>query len=760
MILSKISNFLSQNKKVFIYFFFFIAFFYIFSDSVFAVTPTETTSTVSDTAKKVSTFFSEILKWISLMLGLMTYLVTMFLSPEWINGSLFWMTEKFKQVWILVSNVVYFVFAFILIWIAFMNIIWKTGEQYQLKQALPKFVVWVLIVPVSWFIVQFVLSISAIFTISAITLPFDTFNKDYKSTIWAIEIPKNCKIDLTQLGKKNDIKTDTSKGSSETKSNTFLDCWLDENWKLKPGETTELWKLIGWSNSSSTTIYWIISVYTFWIVSLDQVSKISLEVKYIDTIADLVVKIIFDVLFVLVYSILMITIWLVLMMRWIYLWLYIMFSPVFWLMYFFGKNEWGWEWFFWKFNIKEFVSLALVPVYTMLALSFWLVFMYTVRQGLTKTWDTWSSEIKINNDKNGINIWWDDWFNLEIVWAVATEGSVTKTMEQIWWWALWIVWTLIMKLLWIVVLWWAVMAALKTSEITKAIAAPIASFWENIWKIAQQLPQNAPIFRGQSMKSLENAGWNILSSIQSKQATKWSELSSKFIWWSENDTKYRAIKNREIWDINKAFDNLNQLKIIWNTNDISKSKERIDAYTKNFEFLLIWKQIYDNPETKKAMEMLKKWLWNPNEIKKAFELLDKNYINKNKSFIWWTTDVRSQNVDDYLGSKASSNDWDKKSWTNSVTLNVINNSVWERLSTSLLAKEGDENRLIKWVITEISREITKNTVSKEDIKNLLNKHWITDDTSIKEVIKWLEKEKFFKEPKKGEDKKGEDKKEE
>jgi Na+-transporting methylmalonyl-CoA/oxaloacetate decarboxylase gamma subunit len=51
------------------------------------------------------------------------------------------MSTKFKEVWIMVSNIVYFVFAFILIWIAFMNIIGKNADQYQLKQALPKFIV-------------------------------------------------------------------------------------------------------------------------------------------------------------------------------------------------------------------------------------------------------------------------------------------------------------------------------------------------------------------------------------------------------------------------------------------------------------------------------------------------------------------------------------------------------------------------------------------------------------------------------------------
>ncbi|USN59058.1 MAG: hypothetical protein H6767_03045 [Candidatus Peribacteria bacterium] len=95
----------------------------------------------------------------------------------------------------MVSNIIYFIFAFLLIWIAFMNIIGKEGDTYQLKTALPKFIVGVLIVPFSWFFVQFVLSLSAILTASALTLPSDTF-PDYNAGISKIDVYKECTINL------------------------------------------------------------------------------------------------------------------------------------------------------------------------------------------------------------------------------------------------------------------------------------------------------------------------------------------------------------------------------------------------------------------------------------------------------------------------------------------------------------------------------------------------------------------------------------
>jgi len=40
---------------------------------------------------------------------------------------------------------------------------------------MPKFIIGVLIVPFSWFAVQFLLSLSAILTVSVLTLPYNSF---------------------------------------------------------------------------------------------------------------------------------------------------------------------------------------------------------------------------------------------------------------------------------------------------------------------------------------------------------------------------------------------------------------------------------------------------------------------------------------------------------------------------------------------------------------------------------------------------------
>ena len=398
--------------------------------------------------KKIEDWFIQITTWIStiisVLLWALTYLVTLFLTPEWTSGTVFGLSKNLKDIWVLMSNIVYFAFAFILIAIAFANIVW-TQWDFALKQALPRFIVWILIVPFSWFIVQFFVSLSSILTISALNLPFEVF-QDYKSQMSKVNIPKNCTLNLWVLWEQE--WTDSSK---KTPSNQIYSCWTEEI------TVAELLK----SDKASDGIFGIVWLYTYWLVNIEWISKIDEKQlrDQIKTIWDIVVKVVFDLLFIVVYAILMIALWLALMIRWIRLWIFMMLAPLFWIMYFFKKWWWG-NWFLQKFNFKEFIALTLTPVYAMLALSFWIFFIF-----VSWKWMTWVTTDLTVKDKE-VKIW--D-FTLTVEWAVSNDLSVTDFLKTIWDWALWVIWALILKIFWIVVLWWAVMAALKQSQITQEI---------------------------------------------------------------------------------------------------------------------------------------------------------------------------------------------------------------------------------------------------------------------------------------------------
>ena len=645
MMTSNIKEFFVKNKKIFYYLWFFLVLFSLFSSSAFADGINTATAAAKDTtwAQKGIDFVNWLLQMVWVLLALATYLASMFLSPEWINGSLFWMSDKFKEIWILVSNVVYFVFAFVLIWIAFMNIIWKTWDQYQLKQALPKFIVWVLIVPFSWFLVQFILSISAILTVSSLTLPFDTFQAYWKSMA-SIKIPEICTLNLNEF-KWNDTESNNTSAEAikaeknASSSNELIKC----TWNVT----------LEWANATQS-IFWIFSIYTYSILSFDSIDDFSAQFVIqtkTKTIWDVLVKVLFSALFVIVYWILIITLAMVLMIRWIYIWIYTMMSPIFWLMYFFDKKDGGWDWFFSKFNVKEFIALAMVPVYTMLALSFWLVFIYTVWQGLSTPAKT-DTDIAIK--WNTLSIWKS---KLEIIWAYSntTWEDITWFLDAIqkeWKGGLWVIWTLILKIFGIVVLWWTIMAAMRTSDITKAITEPIHSFGTKVWWIMASAPGNIPIFGWQSAKSMSSAVSNISSWIESAQSKKWLKLAEPFMWWSDKDKQYNTLATNTspaTWFA--AWKNVEEILKVWKTEDIASNSNAIKWLEINISKMIKEKLIADNKETQKAMELLKNWKWNPNAIKEALMLFDQNAIWDKFSILWWSKKVGNiTEVDNYTWS--------------------------------------------------------------------------------------------------------------
>ena len=171
--------------------------------------------------------------------------------------------------------------------------------------------------PFTWFIVQFIISISTLLTASVIQLPYDVFkwSETQKSIINDIKIPVNCTVDLSAYN-----------GSWVTCSNEEKD--------KKP-----LSELL----NSKDTIGWVIWFYSFWLINIWSLTSVLTEqisnkdTWWISTVFDLWLKIIIDVVFVIAYLILLRAIALALFTRWIYLWFYAMFSPIFWLIYFFWK---------------------------------------------------------------------------------------------------------------------------------------------------------------------------------------------------------------------------------------------------------------------------------------------------------------------------------------------------------------------------------------------------------------------------------------
>lgn len=512
-----------------------IILFFLFSDISFA----EDVAWATDWDKWIAQMIrllQDSVKLLAALLWIITSFVSIFLHPSWINWSIFWFDEHLKTIWILISNVVYFLFALILVWVAFMNIIWKWENNYALKQALPKFVIWVLIVPVSWFFIQFVLSISSILTISVLSLPFDTFkDKDFFKTTFANVDSKICTDWVLTLWDSN--KPDPSSSSIKKDTWWFLDCATEEI------TLNQYFNWINWQWWTKDSIFWIISIYTYGVMNIQDIDKIQKEaingeVWAIWDIADLLInKMWFDLLFFIVYFILMVALFMALFTRWVWMWIYAMFSPIFWLLYFFWKSsEWIWSQ---KFSPVEFIKLAIVPVLVWAALSFWLVFLFIVWDGLSSSTNT-NKMIDPKTDTITFG-----WFSLKI------NSPVSKDEQFLWVW--WFIWHTILKLFGIGILWMAIMSALNYSEITNKVVEPIRSFWESVWSLVASGAKYIPIIPapwwGAMNAEVFKTFWNSIANIPQSKA--WDTASAMFKKYFDNERWVTAV-NTEVNRLNQS----------------------------------------------------------------------------------------------------------------------------------------------------------------------------------------------------------------
>ena len=663
--------------------------------------------------KKIEDWFIQITTWIStiisVLLWALTYLVTLFLTPEWTSGTVFGLSKNLKDIWVLMSNIVYFAFAFILIAIAFANIVW-TQWDFALKQALPRFIVWILIVPFSWFIVQFFVSLSSILTISALNLPFEVF-QDYESKMSEVRIPKNCTLNLWVLWEK-----EWTNSQEVTPSNQIYYCDKDEP---KPS-VADLLK----SDKASDGIFGIVWLYTYWLVNIEWISKIDEKQlrDQIKTIWDIVVKVVFDLLFIVVYAILMIALWLALMIRWIRLWIFMMLAPLFWIMYFFKKWWWG-NGFLQKFNFKEFIALTLTPVYAMLALSFWIFFIF-----VSWKWMTWTTpDLTVDNDK--VKVWQ---FTLTVKWAVSNDLSVTDFLKVVWNWALWVIWALILKIFWIVVLWWAVMAALKQSQITWEIIEPISAFGRSVWELATKIPQFTPILPGrQTLDSLQQLPNKALWALQWYSSVKADDLAWKF--WLNNSQNSQAINELNRTLIEMKWNEKNQS---FRQNAISKLLNQIKT---NNELLT------DPKYREKATEVFKaSWfdrikadnIKNVENLSKI--LVSADWFSQSDVTRWFYRNIvgkDSINENDLIDFLKSSNSViPESSWPNqsdsqsTININIANKTID-------LPTRWESQDYVWAVANRISENLSKK-VSEVEIKTSLANKGINPD-EINEIIEKL-----------------------
>ena len=83
----------------------------------------------TDTKDVMDATINSLITSLNVGIGILTFLVTplimlagWLLSPDWTFGEIFGLRPILHQIWILISNVVYVIFGFMLVFVAFANI--------------------------------------------------------------------------------------------------------------------------------------------------------------------------------------------------------------------------------------------------------------------------------------------------------------------------------------------------------------------------------------------------------------------------------------------------------------------------------------------------------------------------------------------------------------------------------------------------------------------------------------------------------------
>ncbi len=779
--IKQILNFLNKNRKILIFFLGVFLFFHFidlsFADNAnWTTTVTHDNNKISDKIKAANLFFI----FIASFLWTITELVGLFLNPSWTTGSVFWISEKLHDLWILVSNLVYFIFMLILLAIAFMNIIWQWKWVFELKQALPRLIIWILMVPLSWLLVSWVVSIASSLTASVITLPFESFKNT--TAIQQLEKTNICiSTDIWNLNWHHANPWEYKAWGENKQWTNAWDTTILNNWDNQVVLSCKQTKSIKEIMDSPNWAFWILNFYTYWVMAIDEKMKVfsnSLWDK-VDSLFSVLWKIWFDWIFIIIYFILVAALFLALFVRWIRLWIFMVFSPIFWLFFFFWKD---WVWENKEFSIKELISLALVPVYVAWALSFWLLFIVVIWEWIW-SWNANLFSVYSTPDDwiTTLNILWTFDLTIHSDFSWISDKKNIKSFEQVIWWWLWMVWWIIMNLFWLIVLWIAIITALKQSKITWAIIKPIADFGSQVWDLMKSVPKYIPIpWTNISFEWLSNLPSTINSTMSSRAKNSWSALWAE-IWWKFADIIWlqwnkttKSLENMawRLKEINLQLKNNNFQKAA-NILRESLAKVTKDSWYKNLEEFMkkdrawyqtaistIWnniewlteeqiKKIQDSTSKTQLDQTIREIAQDHNTNEKIRSLLD--------SVDWKFDKTISSFTDAINGEIKSIPSSGSESSSSSRINNILNAKVEDHkikidnneigsIDDSWKIKNNTKNNLIKAIKnknfrkeSEIENELKNLNIHEDQIKEIVKEVSKNNNNIVKDITeKWRE----------------------
>ena len=405
---------------------------------------------------------------------------------------------------------VYVIFAAMLIVVAIANIFGQS-DSYAIKKMLPRFIIGVIMVPFTWWIVSASLSVSSYLTALVIRMPADTIMRTGTPDPF-IQYPWKCLLDFrtTDSSKiftcqKDDMKNQTFSKYLLQSQNAYgiIPLYAYNIFKI---DDLDRFKQVLMSQETKETAY--MNMTSEQKAAFDSANasdkSMMLQVGIIATaIGKIAVQLSMSVLFAIVFIVILIALVLVLFTRVIRMWMYAIFSPLFALKYFLSDKV-DKDSMLSKFDFREFIGLAMVPVVVSAALGFGFMFLNTFQAHLVQSSNV-ADQKWVKSDYINVTQW-DNTTNGSIQFfgttitiflpenSTQSAGGSPENNAKSFQAALFNVLAgLITPILGLVILWMAVMAAMKTSAATKEAVKGIEWFGDQIAGMTKKLPGFLPV---------------------------------------------------------------------------------------------------------------------------------------------------------------------------------------------------------------------------------------------------------------------------
>lgn len=558
----------------------------------------ETTVNLATESAAGRTIADGLVQTINLLINLLTIIVTpavimagWLLSPDWTSGDLFGLRPIMHQLWIMISNITYFIYAILLVFIALATIF--NNEHYGYKALLPKLALGIILVPMTWWFVQFTISLATVITASVINVPQETMIRIDKEKCTKIECWQNTPLIPTNITFYNAGSGASQEQIKAAQDNTEKQITGDGKCSKDSCLTIEQF-LAKWSGTYGSMLIYAYGV--FHIGTIKDLPTGGLDM--ISTGIQILHQWLIGVILFVIFGILVLALVIMLLMRAIKLWFYAIFSPLFTLKYVLG-DAFKWADKDDSLNITEFIGLAFVPAVVGLCLSFWLMIIGAIQspsagnsgpEKACKTSDlTWKDGCTIlwlfGNDNNKvvrritgdapnqktmneihiagitINMEWNI-VNPTDKNAIDKEATAASSTMSVFSTTGGIFGTIFIDIIALVFLWVSFMAAKGVSKAASAAMEPFEKMGKQIGSLGAGAYKYVPIpgTGGMSVNSAERLSQypeKILSQMDAEKTARQEERFGKMLWMkpnSYNSSKEQQLKNAtDNWKITQGY---------------------------------------------------------------------------------------------------------------------------------------------------------------------------------------------------------------